>query len=53
LENGPGLVKNLIEKIEDKNLKILIEGMMRVNFEKRFSIKDCLDFFDQNFKNYI
>jgi hypothetical protein len=53
LKDGPGLVKSLIEKIKDENLKILIEGMTRVNFEDRFSIKDCLEFFDINFKNYI
>jgi hypothetical protein len=46
-------VKSLIEKIEDNNLKILIEGMTRVNFEERFSIKDCLEIFDKNLKNYI
>jgi hypothetical protein len=46
LKDGPSLVKSLIEKIEDRNLKILIEGMTRVNFEDRFSIKDCLEFFD-------
>jgi hypothetical protein len=38
LNDGPALVKSLLEKIENIHLRELIEGMTNVKFEERFSI---------------
>jgi hypothetical protein len=46
LDKGEELVKKLLKNIQDQDLKFLIENMISYDFEKRYTIKQAIDFFE-------
>jgi hypothetical protein len=46
LDKGEELVKKLLKNIKDQDLKFLIENMISYDFEKRYTIKQAIDFFE-------
>jgi hypothetical protein len=45
-------VKELILRVNDLRLRELLTNMINWDFNQRFSIEDCLQFFDLKFKDF-